>query len=628
MQQYKKKYGTLDEIKKSVNLIEYARDRHGLACNSKGFAPCPFHGPDKTPSFQVYFDEIWKFNDHHPEGESGSIVDFEMLFSACSEKEAIKKLLDLFGSGHKEEAPPKKKTPLKPITYVYKDKTGKAILRKTKQPFSDGSKTFFWEHKAGRTWFPKKGEFSLIPYHLDEFKGRDNIVICEGEKDCDKIKSLGFTATTAPAGAGSWNDNLTPLFSSFFVITFLYDVGAENAAARHASRLKKAFPDTRLFVAKVPLPNKNQDISDWLDIKEKQNKDPKKEFQDLLKGAEELKEPKKEEETDLHAHVINMEDVKEEPIKWLLPGAIPLCMTSLLFGNAGLGKSFFSLYLASRISTGRHWVTSEKTEITGSTILVTTEDIARFTIKRRLRLMGADPKKVKQIDGAQLGITKDILSLTIDKNLNLIEKVVAKIGDVRLVVFDPITEFLGKVDDNRTGPTRQALAPLQLLAEKYQLSVLIISHMNKNDAVNVIFRATGSQSYFNTPRSVWILQEDPDDKGRRALQQLKNNLAPIHDPIGFSIFEDKGIQFDSLPVNFTPDALSREREDEPGALESATEFLTQLFRDENHIPSNEVYSQALEQDIKKSTLRTAKKILGICAEKQGLTNKRRWEWYK
>ena len=86
----------LQEIKEKINLIEYARDYHGLVCNSKGKAKCPFHPPDNHPSFTISFDEgIWKWYDPHDE-TGGTIVDFECKFAKCTNKQAIERILRLF----------------------------------------------------------------------------------------------------------------------------------------------------------------------------------------------------------------------------------------------------------------------------------------------------------------------------------------------------------------------------------------------------------------------------------------------------------------------------------------------------------------------------------------------------
>ena len=45
--------------------------------------------------------------------------------------------------------------------------------------------------------------------------------------------------------------------------------------------------------------------------------------------------------------------------------------------------------------------------------------------------------------------------------------------------MDPISAYLGKIDSNKNTDVRATLAPLASLADKLNISVLCISHLNK-----------------------------------------------------------------------------------------------------------------------------------------------------
>ncbi|REJ97832.1 MAG: hypothetical protein DWQ34_01070, partial [Planctomycetota bacterium] len=47
-----------------------------------------------------------------------------------------------------------------------------------------------------------------------------------------------------------------------------------------------------------------------------------------------------------------MQSVDQQPVRWLWSHRIPLGKVSLLTGDPGLGKSFFTLDLAARVSRG------------------------------------------------------------------------------------------------------------------------------------------------------------------------------------------------------------------------------------------------------------------------------------
>ena len=70
---------------------------------------------------------------------------------------------------------------------------------------------------------------------IDE--NQDTLYICEGEKDCLRMLSLGHQATTGSAGAGSIPKDLSPL-AGFAEYRIIYDndtagnEGAEKLAER------------------------------------------------------------------------------------------------------------------------------------------------------------------------------------------------------------------------------------------------------------------------------------------------------------------------------------------------------------------------------------------------------------
>ncbi|MCX5632063.1 MAG: AAA family ATPase [Phycisphaerae bacterium] len=51
----------------------------------------------------------------------------------------------------------------------------------------------------------------------------------------------------------------------------------------------------------------------------------------------------------------SLADVKALPINYLWFNKIPMGMLTLIQGGTGLGKSFLTLYLASKVSTGESW---------------------------------------------------------------------------------------------------------------------------------------------------------------------------------------------------------------------------------------------------------------------------------
>ncbi len=93
----------------------------------------------------------------------------------------------------------------------------------------------------------------------------------------------------------------------------------------------------------------------------------------------------------------------------------------------------------------------------------------------------------------------------------------------RLVVLDPVTDFLGPaVSLPSETSVRQALAPLRRLARQHDCAILMIRHLNKEESGRALYRGVGSIAFVAVCRLCWVVGPDPDDPTRWVLAQQKN----------------------------------------------------------------------------------------------------------
>ena len=57
---------------------------------------------------------------------------------------------------------------------------------------------------GGWIWKNLFKDVKPILYRLPEVVNANEVLIVEGEKDCDNLSELGFVATTCPMGAKKW----------------------------------------------------------------------------------------------------------------------------------------------------------------------------------------------------------------------------------------------------------------------------------------------------------------------------------------------------------------------------------------------------------------------------------------
>jgi len=320
-----------------------------------------------------------------------------------------------------------------------------------------------------------------------------------------------------------------------------------------------------------------------------------------------------------------LSDTTPEQVSWLWFNRIPLGKLTLIVGDPGHGKSYFSLYIAAHITTGEPWPEIGMPIEKGSVIVLTAEDGIADTVRIRSDIMEADVSKIYIFEGIKKSGNEELTFFNIVEHLYFLAKAIKEIGDVRLVIIDPITAYLENLDSNSTTAIRSALAPLAKLAEKEKIAVVAISHLNKDIAKRAIYRAMGSVSFIAAARSVWAISRDDNDENhrRRFLTPLKTNLSVDPSSLAFSI-HNNGIVFESDPIDITSEEAlgDKENKEEYSTLQEAKGLLKAIFEECEEISAKQVFKEARENHISERTLKTAKKQLGIPSFRRGNI----WYW--
>jgi putative DNA primase/helicase len=93
-----------------------------------------------------------------------------------------------------------------------------------------------------------------------------------------------------------------------------------------------------------------------------------------------------------------------------------------------------------------------------------------------------------------------------------------------LVIIDPITSYLGKVDSHKNAELRSVLEPLGKMAAKRHVTVIANTHLSKASTGSANSRVIGSVAFVNHARGAFIVAADPDDPDRRLFIPSKTNL--------------------------------------------------------------------------------------------------------
>lgn len=306
--------------------------------------------------------------------------------------------------------------------------------------------------------------------------------------------------------------------------------------------------------------------------------------------------------------LIHMEDVVSKEVEWLWYPYIPYGKITIIEGDPGEGKTTLVLKLAAALSRGLPLPCDDDKEYEPIHIIYqTAEDGIEDTIKPRLEKAGADCSMIRVIDE-----TDKELSMTDDR----LEQAIIETG-ARLIILDPIQAYIGAtVDMHRANEIRPVLKHLGIIAEKHNCAIILIGHMNKASGSKSTYRGLGSIDIQATARSVLLVARLRDKPNIRIMAHDKSSLAPAGDAIGFEMTEDNGMVCIG-PYDITIDELLSGNEGRgKKKLDIAENFIKEYFGSNKVIPSNEIMMEAAKRSIKRNTLLSAKKKLGIISDKE------------
>jgi KaiC/GvpD/RAD55 family RecA-like ATPase len=158
--------------------------------------------------------------------------------------------------------------------------------------------------------------------------------------------------------------------------------------------------------------------------------------------------------------------IKAKPVEWLIPRVVPLGTLSLVAGVGGLGKS--ALVLA--------WAADVTRE--GSNVLVVSyEDAAEQVLRPRFEALEGNLERLFELSVDPLDG-----SISFPVDLDELDRHVVE-TEARLVVIDPVSASIDvKLDSHKDSHVRVVLGQLAKLAERLNLAVVMIAHLNRLSA--------------------------------------------------------------------------------------------------------------------------------------------------
>ena len=321
-----------------------------------------------------------------------------------------------------------------------------------------------------------------------------------------------------------------------------------------------------------------------------------------------------------------LSEIKAQAVPWLWRNFIPRGRATLLSGDPGSAKTWFALDMTARLSRGLPWADGSPGNGPANIYYMTVEDDARDTIRPRVDSLGGDPSRIAIYNSENLVH----VDLSTEPGRQRIEREIVNVGDVRLVVIDPIADFSGDVNPNAAEDVRALLTPLIRMAARRDFALVMIGHLNKAQTMSAIYRAGGSTSgWLGKCRASFMIIRNKDERALRHVIAIKANLAPQDPPqLEFRINDGRlDIGISTCEIDPEDQLGTQQHGPDPRERDEAVAWLEELFMGKYEIPATEIEEAARMNGISESTLRRAKKQAGYKSIKRTESGgKTQWTW--
>lgn len=309
--------------------------------------------------------------------------------------------------------------------------------------------------------------------------------------------------------------------------------------------------------------------------------------------------------------IINMEDIRAEPVDWLWQPYIPLGKITIVQGDPGDGKTTMMLAIAAAVTNGDA-LPGGNDAAPASVIFQTAEDGLADTIKPRLQQLGAVCSRVHVIDEEE-----SALSLVDER----IERAIVKTG-AKLFILDPLQAYLGGSDMHSANGIRPLMKQLSGVAGRTGCAIVVIGHLNKNGG-KAQYRGLGSIDIYAAARSVLTVGRIDLDENMRAVVQGKSNLSAPGAPLAFGLGPDGGFSWLGEYDVTLDELLSGKKSGlRPESQFAKAQRLLQAELSTQPVPATRIMEMAAEWGVSQKTLHRAKAEMGVISARRG----GQWFW--
>lgn len=485
------KYGTLD--------------RH----LNNGLMLCPFHD-DKHPSLSI--DAKTGMFHCHGCGKQGDIFTFYAYLNHLDPRADFNKIVSDIAKDFGIVAT----KPRMVCAYNYTDESGKLLYQNCRfipkdfrQRRPDGNGGWVWNLNGTKR----------VPYRLPELLTANEIIVCEGEKDADRLVSLGFVATTSiREGHGQY-------FASKTAVIIPDNDEAGFKKAQTAAEIVKGHAASIRWLELPDLPEKG-DVSDFLDSFDDHGEAAER----LALLIEEAGEYKKQEEQEFHfINVADWLDTEPEAPVQILKDTFDAGDKVAIIGSSKRRKTFFLDQMLLCQAAGRPFLSWEVHE--PKRVVLIQFEIQHYHKHKRIKSL-AVPLGITSRDLGNRFITLNARGLGIT-GLAGLERLTPEILKMRpdVIAFDPLYK-LAVGAENNAEDAKIILSAFDMLAEKTGAAIIYAHHDPKGSPGDrdIRDRGAGSNVIGRDYDACFTLTAHAAEEDAAIVETLLRNYRP-QDPI-------------------------------------------------------------------------------------------------
>lgn len=315
-----------------------------------------------------------------------------------------------------------------------------------------------------------------------------------------------------------------------------------------------------------------------------------------------------------------LSQVRREHVDFLWGYRLVQDAVNILVGDGGLGKSAVALHIARSITNGEPLPDSQGQMETGDVMFITYEDPPSL-VKMRAKVLGIDLDHLYVIEG-QEDENGNMIPFNQDDVIHLDAAITESYPNTKLLVVDPWTRYLDD-EDFKDYIIRRALAPLEMLAQKHHLTVIVVAHVNKKTEGSAVMKISGSAGFKNTARSVLMVGKVTDTQ--TAVAHIKHNWSSPAPSVLYTWDPDKSWSDGENPLTWgetthrDPDDLFAAKP--PSKLDQCVSWLSRELMENREVDAQTIEETAIEvEKYTTKVLEMSKKKLGVIEETDQFVN--------